>query len=1382
MDIAVADIAAIEHTTAKFTIASYCGEHNCTGYFARCCHDDEFMQTDSANHHVWLNMPEEYIADHLEHYLQCKATAPHCTSACVLVPARFRTSYKRRLLKGMQLIMQRSISGVDYHVYYDGPTPQLYAANANRSDTDRSDTGMLMSFHCTASGTPASLLVDTGASHAYVSTAFVQRCGFSVEPSTADITLADGTVATCSGTCCVRLRLGRYNDFVKFYVADLSCQWDLILGQSWLKPHCAVIDYSSDSISFWKAQRQYKLKSSTVTRTANVPLQSLFLSVAQVKRAIKGGNRTFLVHVTTARDPDVTPGTPIDPGIQSVLDDFPDRFPAGRFPEWDSLPQDRGIGHVIPLQDPTSEPPFRPTYRLSPLERQEAETQIKALLAAGLIEPSSSPYGAPILFADKKDGGLRMCIDYRALNKLTIKNRYPLPRIDDLLDAAQGAKIFSSLDLLSGYHQIRIQPEDCPKTAFRTPLGLYQWKVLSFGLTNAPATFQTVMNNVLRPVIGKFVLVYLDDILIFSQNMAEHIEHLKVVLQLLRDNHLYAKMSKCTFARSELEFLGHILSKDGLRVDPRKTSAVADWPIPQDISQVRSFLGMANYFRKFIYHFAQRTLPLTRMLRKESIVNWQWTSECQKAFEDIKHALTTAPVLALPDESLPYDVVCDASGFGLGAVLLQDGKPIAYESRQQTAAEQNYHITEQELLACIHALKTWRCYLEGAPEFRLHTDHGANTFLETQHKLSRRQVRWQEFLSRFHFRWEFVPGASNVADPLSRMPSRFVIGSCTQHLGVMTRGAHRPALPPPPPLPRPTPLQDDIIPASDQGLVNGGAVPAVDAAPSDMPSSIALPTVVSWREQLIDSYRHDPVFHDESNLDKLTLDEGLYHNVDGKVVVPDAPPLRRKIMSALHDSPFAGHVGINKTKRLVSRYYWWPSMDADVTQYVQQCHSCQTVKARQQKPSGALIPLELPMVPWECITLDFITQLPVSSKGFDAIMVVVDKLTKMVHIIPTTTTCTALQVAELYRDHVFRLHGVPLKVVSDRDLRFTSAFITGLCSLVGARQAMSTPYHPQTDGQTERVNRVLEDMLRHYVSPVQDDWDQHLACAEFAINNADHRSTGASPFMLNYGYCPRMPFSIEVKSKSPAANDFVESMQRRITEARTLHRIATQRQKHYADKGRKDVQFQRDQWVLLSSKNLRFKMGTPKLLPRFVGPFQVHREVGKNAYELVLPENWKIHDTFHVSQLAEYHTSGSYQPPPPVELLEGEIEYEVETVMDHRVQHKVVKSRPSFDYLVRWRGFGSDHDTWEPERNLKNASQVVQTYWDQCKAKGLEVPWSKPKFTSAVEVAQRRGRVARAPAHIAVSSAGKTGPTVSQKRRTRRHSRAARAHVTRPMD
>lgn len=267
----------------------------------------------------------------------------------------------------------------------------------------------------------------------------------------------------------------------------------------------------------------------------------------------------------------------------------------------------------------------------------------------------------------KKDGSLRMCIDYRALNKLTVKNRYPLPRIDDLLDGCEGACVFSSLDLTSGYHQIRIRIEDIPKTAFRTPFGHYEWRVLSFGLTNAPATFQSVMNKVFRDVLGKFVMVYFDDILIFSKSPEEHRDHLRQALEILRKNQLYAKLSKCSFGQSSVSFLGHTLSAAGLSADPSKVSAVRDWPVPQDVPQLRSFLGLAKYFRKSIKGYASITSPLTALLHKNA--PWLWSAACQSAFAGLKHALTTAPALALPKDKVPFEVICDASGDGLGAIL-----------------------------------------------------------------------------------------------------------------------------------------------------------------------------------------------------------------------------------------------------------------------------------------------------------------------------------------------------------------------------------------------------------------------------------------------------------------------------------------------------------------------------------------------------------------------------------------------------------------------------------------------------------------------------------------------------------------------------------------
>jgi hypothetical protein len=366
-------------------------------------------------------------------------------------------------------------------------------------------------------------------------------------------------------------------------------------------------------------------------------------------------------------------------------------------------------------------PPVGVQYRLSPREKEELTRQLTMALEKGWIEPSSSPFGAPVLFAPKKDGGLRMCLDYRALNKITVKNRYPLPRIDDLLDQLNGATIFSGLDLASGYYQIPIKDDGYSRdlTAFRTPQGLYHWRVVPMGLTNAPAIFQRTMQQVFGDMIGKFVLIYLDDILIYSKDAESHASHVEAVLRRLKERQFYAKESKCNFAMKEIEFLGHIVSGEGIRVDPRKVQVVQDWPVPKSVHDVRSFLGLANYFRRFIHAFATIARPLQQLTRKE--IKWSkstWTDECQRAFELLKYKLTSAPLLALPDFSKPFEIIADASDFALGAVLVQDGHPLAFESRKFTDAEIRYHTGEKELLAVIHALTVWRCYVDGSQRSR----------------------------------------------------------------------------------------------------------------------------------------------------------------------------------------------------------------------------------------------------------------------------------------------------------------------------------------------------------------------------------------------------------------------------------------------------------------------------------------------------------------------------------------------------------------------------------------------------------------------------------------------------------------------------------------
>ena len=321
------------------------------------------------------------------------------------------------------------------------------------------------------------------------------------------------------------------------------------------------------------------------------------------------------------------------------------------------LPPSRQTGHTIELVE-NAKPTFRPLYRLSPFEHEEVRKQVAELLDKGWIEPSSSPFGAPILFVQKKDKSLRMCVDYRALNQQTVKNRYALPRIDDLIDQLSGARFFTSLDLAQGYHQIRVTKEDVPKTAFRTPLGHFQYLVLPFGLTNAPATFQSVMNEIFRECIGRFVLVYLDDILVYSRTPQQHIEHVRSVLEILRKNRFYAKLKKCQFMTSQLLYLGHIISEQGIRPDPAKIVALQGWKTPMNVHDVRSFLGFGNYFRKFVQAYSSLVLPLTELTKKDKL--FEWSPECEHAFQGLIWNLTNAPVLAIVDPQKPYEVVCDA--------------------------------------------------------------------------------------------------------------------------------------------------------------------------------------------------------------------------------------------------------------------------------------------------------------------------------------------------------------------------------------------------------------------------------------------------------------------------------------------------------------------------------------------------------------------------------------------------------------------------------------------------------------------------------------------------------------------------------------------------
>jgi hypothetical protein len=463
------------------------------------------------------------------------------------------------------------------------------------------------------------------------------------------------------------------------------------------------------------------------------------------------------------------------------------------------------------------------------------------------------------------------------------------------------------------------------------------------------------MNEIFRP-FRQFVVVYLDDILIFSKSPEEHAQHLKQVLQVLRDNSLYAKLSKCEFERAELKFLGHIVGKDGVKPDPAKIQAVADWPVPTDVPELRRFLGLATYFRKFLQGFATAAAPLTTLTGSRT--PWMWGPAQQDAFDIIKRNLTHSPVLSLPDFTKPYELICDASIQGVGGVLLQDNKPIAYESRKFIPAETRYTTTEQEMAAVVHCTKVWRCYIEGC-KTTLVTDHCPNTYFQTQPLLSRRQARWSEWLQQFDLTWEYRAGKLNVADPLSRHPS----------------------------------FQLNTLQLSD------------------------------LTADIIAGYKLDPWFQVKTRLANYSVLDGLLYR-KGVVVLPDHKSLRLDTMKYFHDTPFSGHIGHTKTLKQIQTRFWWPSIAKDVHHFVTTCDSCQRVKPINHKPSGLLHPMPIPSAPWLSVSMDFITDLPLSN-AHTCILVFVDRLTKMVRLAPCVKTCSSADVADLFINHVFRHHGMP---------------------------------------------------------------------------------------------------------------------------------------------------------------------------------------------------------------------------------------------------------------------------------------------------------------------------------------------------------------------
>jgi transposase InsO family protein len=1014
---------------------------------------------------------------------------------------------------------------------------------------------------------------------------------------------------------------------------------------------------------------------------------------------------------------------------------------------------------------------------------QVLREQLQQLIEAGYIRPSSSEWAAPIVFAEKADGSYRMCCDMRQLNSRTVRTAYPLPRISEILEQLKGAACFTTLDLVQGFHQVPMAPADIHKTAFSTRYGLFEWVVMPFGLSGAPGQFMQLMNSVLKPVLDRCCIVFMDDVMVYSPTPEQHLQDLEKVLSLLSRAGLVCKPSKCRVMQLSVKFLGYIVSGQGVAVDPAKVAAISQWPVPTEQRHVRQFLGMANFYRKFIRGFSRVAKPLNDLLRTGSggyssskaagRAAVDWGPVQQAAFDQLKAALCSPPVLANYNPDLPCVITTDASEYAVGGVLEQETpegrRPVAYASRSMSPAEQNYSATDRENLALVYCVEEWQHMLEGSPHpVTCYTDHQALVHLLTQEQLSRRQARWIMFLAQYNLQVQYIQGASNVVgDPLSRRPDHeqliapAAVGApagwqLLQKFGLQQAYADYVAAQQEAQqqvsalqqrlasqrVARPSTVQQEALdqqqPCGSAGAPSG-PVPQLVAALAVQPDLDFLEAVkaaylkdkktAAVLERLQEGGVLPP---DRPGGQQWELRDGLLWQGQGdqsRVYLPANKDLQRHVMQQFHDEPSAAHRGAYKTHERIRQHYAWAGMKAQVYRYCRSCPVCQAVKPSNQPPAGKPRPLAIPDRPWQHITMDFVGPLP-SSGSYNAVAVVVDRFSKMAHFLPTTDKAAAPDTARLFINGVYRLHGLPESIVCDRDKQFVSAFWRSLMSQLGVTVSLSTANHPQTDGQTERVNRVMKEMVRAYINAKQDNWVQLLPLLEFAYNSSVHDSTGYAPFQVVRGYVPasaadraaarqqqQQQQQVAVASRGPshAAERMALHLQDVHTEVKANIAKAQLKQEQQLSKRRSAVQFKAGDRVLLSSALLRDLKapGSRSLHRKFFGPFSIVKMVGPNAAELEFPLNWsRIHNVVNVGFLRLCTDTDEFgvrvAPPPDPVLVDGEVEFEVESILDVRTRRFGKGSRE--EYLVQWKGYPLWESTWEPKANLRHCPDLLREF------------------------------------------------------------------------
>ncbi|OJT04019.1 Transposon Tf2-7 polyprotein [Trametes pubescens] len=993
---------------------------------------------------------------------------------------------------------------------------------------------------------------------------------------------------------------------------------------------------------------------------------------------------------------------------------FADLFPDD-IPPLNQLPDD--VHHRFLLKDPNMRIARR-QYDCPKKYREVWKQLLEQHIAAGRIKASDSPYASPAFLIPKSDptAAPRWVNDYRALNDNTVPDAFPLPLISDILADCAHGRIFAKIDMTNAYFQTKVHPDDVKYMAVTTPFGLYKWLVMPQGCRIAPATHQHCMYSALRPFIGTICHVYLDDIVIWSQTVEEHKRNITTVLEALRAAHLYCSDKKTDLFLTELDFLGHHISAAGVQPDARKVEKILNWPIPRRASHVRAFLGLVRYVASFLPKLAEHTVVLTPLTTKDADLMFpKWSSAHQVAFDAIKVLVVSSECLTVIDhndlERNKIYVSCDASDLRTGAMLsfgpsLEEARPVAFDSLQLKAAELNYPVHEKELLAIVRALKKWRVELLGVP-FTVFTDHRTLENFHRQKDLSRRQARWQEFLSQYDFKIKYIKGEENIAaDVLSRADLDIVdVTSCAAIA---------------------------VIREATRGLCNRSDEPVHCAATS---GALRVATDPEWLQAIRVGYTKDTwcmrLCESVGTLGVRETDGLLY--VGDCLVIPRVAKLREGIFRCAHDS--LGHFGFEKSYGSLRGSYYWPNMRKELEEiYIPSCDDCQRNKSTTRRPTGPLHPLPIPQQRGDAIAIDFVGELP-DDGGLNCIATVTDRLGSDIRLIPTRTDITGDQFAVLFFDHWYCENGLPLEIVSDRDKLFVSAFWRALHKLTGVKLKMSSSYHPQTDGSSERTNKTVIQALRYHVARNQTGWARALPRVRFAIMNTVNSSTGFTPFQLHIGRSPRVvpPFSSTMLTGF--GNNFAikdaEALIRQIEtdslEAQDNLLLAKLAQAQAANRSRgPDHSFSVGERVLLSTFHCRrdyMQRGdhrVAKFMVRYDGPYTIlHAHPDTSVYTLDLPPAMKIFPTFHSSLLKpfrpnddERYPSRAHPRPGPIITEDGVEEYTVESILDRRRRGR------GWQYLVRWAGYGPEEDRWLAGTDSVAGSGPVRSFDPKRKDQG----------------------------------------------------------------